>query len=129
MPRRQAAARNLPPGVMDMRAPQRPLPLSGADVARPERRELAPKDEPAAKGRPEAPRPLFAAESLLARFLTARLNWGYGSRHFVRKYGARAVLDALYDGVIEWDDTYEHYIPNPALRRPAAYLNWLMKQA
>jgi len=55
-----------------------------------------------------------------------RLHWAFGARAFLRKHGAPAVLDALHDGVLLWDEMTGHWVVNPRLRNPAAFLNKLL---
>ena len=87
-----------------------------------------------------ARRALCASERLLARWLRERLHTA-GSEAMVRKYGARAVLDALYDGVVCEEPVYRpaadgrqvvevgrRLVVSPLLRNPGGYLRWVLDQ-
>ena len=86
-----------------------------------------------------ARRALLASERLLARWLRARLHTA-GSEAMVRKYGARVVLDALYDGVVCEEPVYRpaadgrqvvevgrRLVVSPLLRNPGGYLRWVLE--
>lgn len=126
MSRSAHARRRLPPGVLDIHAPQHPLPIEDPQSP-PDAQHAAPPPDPVAQDRPRRPRPLTASEGRLARYLESHLYWGFGAKTFVRKHGAPAILDALHDGVVIWDELNTRWTVNPRLRNPAAFLNHLLK--
>lgn len=125
---------SLPPGVMDMRAPQYDLPGLNSATS-PAIRTAIPISIP------QAPRRLSPTDARLVRFLRSRLGFTFGAEAFVRKHGAHAILAALHDGVMIWQErrqgrpgpngtriieTWDERVPNPRLKSPAACLNKML---
>lgn len=127
-------ARRLPPGIIDIAAPQFPLERPHVD---PQPAEQEPVASPSAR---PVTRALTGLERALVRYLKVKVGFHYGADHFVRRHGSAAILAALCDGVMVWDDHYEGWdarrqqpiggaigwTANPRLRSPAAYLNKIL---
>ena len=131
-------ARRLPPGILDIAAPQFPLeahqgPQDARQTASP-----APLVAPVARA---GYRRLTTLERLTAKYLRARVGFHYGAEHFLRKHGAAAVRAALRDGVMiyedgdyGWDARRQctvgsgrgRWTPNPRLRSHAGYLTKIL---
>jgi hypothetical protein len=124
---------------MSIGAPQYALPDEQEDptaAPQPALRRL-PVPNPAL----QPPRPLTATDRRLARYLRRTLGFQFGAEHFVRKHGTQAILAAIHDGIMVWQEhqvgrpgpngtriieTVESRIPNPHLKSPAAYLNKML---
>jgi len=131
-------ARKLPPGVLDIDAPQYSFPPNFPEVNSPTPR-VVPTAIPNSIA--QAPRRLSATDARLVRFLRSRLGFQFGAEYFVRKHGAHAILAALHDGILVWIERHETYhdaegnrrlrtvderVPNPRLKSPAAVLNKML---
>lgn len=129
----------LPPNVLDIHAPQFGLP-EPAEKA-PRRRRTVPAKRP---GLP-VPRQLSASESRLADWMRQHLGFQYGARAVVRQYGAKAILDAVHDGLMIRQrrnlaindrrrtlpagvaQMVEERIVNPRIISPPAYLRHVLR--
>ena len=138
MPLRQP--HRLPPNVLDIHAPQFGLP-EPAEKA-PRRRRAVPAKRPAA---PPSPRRLTASENRLADWMRQHLGFQYGARGVVRQYGAKAILDAVHDGLMIRQrrnlaindrrrtlpagvtEMVEERVVNPRIISPPAYLRHVLK--
>ncbi len=136
-------ARRLP----DTRKPTPLRVVRGGDPGESEREILSlslTPPPPRAHARVRA-RPLLLSERMLARWLSACLQT-IGSVAMVRQYGCRAVLEVLYDGVMEKEPVYEavpnangvpglrmEYVrdrltPSKTLKSPGGYLRFLLRE-
>jgi len=129
----------LPPNVLDIHAPQFALPEPRPKGTR--QRRTVPARRPALP----APRRLSSSEERLAEWMYRHLSFRFGARALVRRYGAKAILDALHDGIMIWttrplalndprrtlpagvSETVEERIVNPAIILPPAYLCHVLK--
>lgn len=132
LPARQPR-RRFPPNVYDLSAPQYALPETRAKS--PRQRKPA-----AAKGAP-VPRRLTPSEERLALWMKSTLGFRFGARNLVRQYGTRAILEAVHDGVMIWQerrvgryqdgqriiDIVDERVRNPAIISPPAYLCHLLR--
>lgn len=131
-------ARRLPPGIIDIAAPQLPLEPHQSPQDAQQAAQIIRPVSPIAR---VAVRPLTAVERLTAKYLRARVGFHYGAEHFLKKHGAPAVRAALRDGVLIFEDgAYgwdarrqcpmsqgrSRWTVNPRLRSPAAYLNRIL---
>lgn len=113
-------------------------------VVRGGRRERVSEEEDLSLSHPppqhhRAPRELLLSERALARWLRRRLGT-VGAEAMVRKHGAGAVLDALYDGVVVVRETTVRvgypgelqvrrwYEVSKALRNPGGFLRFVLDQ-
>ncbi len=139
-------ARRLP----DTRKPTPLRVVRGGDRDERERENLTLSSPPTTTPRVSA-RPR-ARDVLLGRWLRDRLGT-VGGEAMVRRFGARAVLDALYDGVVCDEPVYDNEIVevgtwadgssktgtrrvevgrirvvSTALKNPGGYLRWVLEQ-
>ena len=99
-------ARRLP----DTRKPTPLRVVRGGDPGESERENLSLSSPPPHPHHHRArARRLLLSERLLATWLRERLGT-VGGVSMVRRFGARAVLDALYDGVVCDEPVYDHEI-------------------
>jgi len=111
----------LPPGVLDMRAPQRSLDDVVDDVC------VHTTQQGEGRGTTTS---TPAREALLAGWL--RDNLGFvGTARFVREHGPRVILDTLYE-MGEWHDPLRigqaKWRIKPIFKNPAGMLRWLIGQ-
>jgi len=128
---RAAARRRLPPEVIPLQAPQYPLPLphEGARTG-----TRLPPPLPCERERRADLHSLTHTLTPLERALTLWLQrclHTAGAEAMVRQHGARAVLNALRDGVVhrEYDRAKGYYVykPHAKLRNPGGFLRWLLE--
>ena len=134
---------------LNPRPPLRAIGVVGGDDERGDLTLSPPAPAPPA---PRRPRPLRLSERRLAAWLHAHLST-VGAVAMVRRFGARQVLDALYDGVVCEEPAYEsrpvvvgtwpdgserttqrlfefgrRRIPSPGLRNPGGFLRFLLEE-
>lgn len=127
--------RPFPPNVLDIQAPQYPLPEPAPKPRR--QRRTVPAQRPAL---PE-PRRLSASERRLVEWMYRHLAFRFGAAALVRQYGAKAILVAVHDGMMIWNErrvstyegdrrvirTVEERIINPRIISPPAFLRHVLK--
>ena len=73
---------------------------------------------------------LTASERRFARWLRKRLGF-VGAETFIARRGLPMIRAALDDGVLEWRELpgqRGRWKVNPAVKKPAAFLRWLVDQ-